>query len=88
MWDEDFDTDTESSETDPLVSGLEGQGTIEHLRGENWHVMSVDGDLLDEMQQNFGGERNEQGFPDLNGLLEACLQAFLRARARGSPYRW
>lgn len=65
VWDEDFDAG-ETSETDLLVRELEEQGTIEHLRGENWHVMSIDGDFLAEMQQNFGGELNEQGFPDLN----------------------
>ncbi|WP_147104917.1 hypothetical protein [Nesterenkonia populi] len=64
VWDADSDADTETSENDPLVSGLEEQGAIEHLRGENWHVMSIDGELLDGLQESFGGQRNEEGFPN------------------------
>ncbi|NYJ18165.1 hypothetical protein [Nesterenkonia sandarakina] len=65
VWDEEADPG-ELGEDDALVQEMEEQDLIEHLRGANWHVMSVDGDLLDEMQQNYGGQRNEEGVPDLN----------------------
>ncbi|TLP94886.1 hypothetical protein FEF26_11300 [Nesterenkonia salmonea] len=64
VWEEGYDADDESSETDPLVREMEEQGTIEHLRGANWHVMSINGDLLDELHETFGGQRNEQDLPD------------------------
>ncbi|WP_146340573.1 hypothetical protein [Nesterenkonia sp. NBAIMH1] len=64
VWDEDADLDTESSDDDPLVQGMEEQGTIEHLRGENWHIMSIDDEVLDELEDSFGGVRDEEGFPN------------------------
>lgn len=63
VWDEDFEPDTQSAATDTFVREQEEQGLIEHLRGENWHVTSVDGDMLEDLQQRFGGELNEVSFP-------------------------
>lgn len=66
VWDEGVDPD-ELGGDDPLVREMEEQGVVQHLRGANWHVTSNDGDLLDAMQQNYGGQRDEEGFPDLTG---------------------
>lgn len=67
VWGEEFEPDSRSSAPDPFVEAMEEQGAIEHLRGENWHVMSVDGDTLEDLQQQFGGELNEQSFPYVDG---------------------
>lgn len=66
VWGEDFEPDERSSASDRMVADMEEQGLIEHLRGKNWHIMSIDGDMLEDLQQRLGGELNKQSFPDLD----------------------
>lgn len=66
VWGEEFEPDDRSSASDPMVADMEEQGLIEHLRGKNWHIMSIDGDMLEDLQQRLGGELNEQSFPNLD----------------------
>lgn len=65
VWGEDF----EPEEMDPGVAAEElgeGESPFEHLRGGNWHIASLDADMLDDLESELGGERNAVGWPDIN----------------------
>lgn len=49
VWGEAFDPDNRPTSFDPLVEAMEESGAIERLRGENWHVMSVHEDALEDL---------------------------------------
>lgn len=58
VWDAEFEDDDESSSSDDNdTENSEGQN---NLRGENWNVMSDDEELLDDLEQSFGGERTSE----------------------------
>lgn len=64
VWDEDVEP--KEMETDLMVEHMEEQGVMDHLRGANWHVLSVDQDMLDDLESEFGGERSDIGWPALD----------------------